>query len=128
VLGTRLSQPPNSRAGPVEASLFFPDAHRGSIREGWRTDRDSGKRFQKRLHSVNQILPGEFDRFLKPGDLAVIGILEFLDAVLELRETSAHVLELPIVLKLDADLLLGEAALQESNARGQILNFTHDTV
>jgi len=63
--------------------------------------RHSGKRGQQRLHPVNQMLPGGFDRLLESIEFTVVGFLEILDTPLEFRETRTHALELPIVFQLD---------------------------
>ncbi len=91
----------------------------------WREDESpaSGKCGKKRVHSVNQILPGDLDRFLNSGDVAIVGILEFVDAMLEFREASANVFEFPIALKFDVYPLLSKTVLQKSHARGKVFHF-----
>jgi len=77
---------------------------------------------------VNQILPGYFYGFLDPGNLPVVSILEFLDAMFELGKPRANVLKFPIVLKLYVDLLPCKAILQKRYTGRQILYFPNGTL
>ena len=93
--------------------------------DGGRTrgPRSSGKSSEKRIHSVSQIVPGDLDSFLDSSDIAVVGILEFLDAILKLGEASTNEFEFPIMFEFYIDLLAREAILQDRDAAGEILDF-----
>ena len=113
---------------PSPAYLFFHDTLDGVMSAGRMNTRASGKRSQERIHGVNQILPGRFHGLLKSCQLGVIGIFKVRDAALKLRKARADVFEFPVVLELDADLLLGEPALKQRHAGGQILDFPDDLI
>jgi len=108
-------------------TCFFMTPSTGHER-GRMSTRTSGKRSQERIHGVNQILPGRFHGLLKLCQLGVIGILEVRDAALKLCKARAYVFEFPVMLELDANLLLGESALKLRHAGRQILDFPDNLV
>src|SRR5208337_5070111 len=93
-------------------TCFLHDALDGVTSAGRMNTHASGKRSQERIHGVNQILPGRFHGLLKSCQLGVVGILKVRDAPLEFCKACAYVFEFPVMLKLDADLLLSEPALK----------------
>src|SRR5215471_339818 len=60
----------------------------------------SGKRSQQRFHSVNQVLPSDFDRFLHAVDLQVVSVFQIANTALKFREARTHELQFPVMLEL----------------------------
>jgi hypothetical protein len=51
--------------------------------------RDSGKRGRQRVHRLNQVLPGDFHRFLEAIQFTVLGVLEIFDTPPSTRSRQA---------------------------------------
>src|SRR5208337_3054523 len=104
------------------------DALDGVMSAGRMSTHASGKRSQERIHGVNQILPGRFHGLLKFCQLGVVGVLKVSNAPLELCKARAYIFKFPVMLELDADLLLGESPLKLRHTGRQILDFPDNLV
>ena len=88
----------------------------------------SGKCNQEHIHGMHQFVPSGLDNLLVPLQLQIVVFFKSLDAPLEFGKEAAQVCEFPVVLKLHTDLLFCEAAFQQSDLGGQILDFSQDPV
>ena len=75
----------------------------------------SVKRGHQRVDCLQQLFPGGIHVFMEAGQFRFVGICKVLDTPLEFRKTPANIIQLPIVVHLDADLLPSEPSLQVSD-------------
>ena len=65
---------------------------------------------------------------LEPGQFGVIGLLEFLNATPEFRKARTDIRKFPLMLELDAHLLLGEALLENGYSHGKLVDFCRHVI
>ena len=94
-----------------------------SQRAGFSGLREGG---QKRIYCVFQIFPCQLTGLPSFFQVIFRGLLQFLDAPLEIGKPVAHVFELPLMLERYADLLPGDPGFKHGNALRYVLNLRHD--